>query len=153
MAPPRLYFSLAPAVGPQAPAGQQVLQAQLPLGALPPRSQVVQRDPLPIGFDLPSDMRGGLRTVICAVNQPNPLGPGRRWRWQPAHDSYLVWLMEYGVLTLNRRLERRDFPALLEALDRRFFGTPGYPVRGYNTVHTHGIRLPAYAAALRRLGF
>jgi hypothetical protein len=131
---------------------------------MPPRSQIIDSRSLQYLFDLPVNMRAGLQFRVPARSnydvaqqngQPRPQGIQRRSTWDPLHIDYLNELMELAMLTLNRRLEGRDFRAITEALHRRFRGTRignvQYPERGYNTIHSYVMKKPEYNTLLSRV--
>ena len=127
---------------------------------MPPRPQTIDKKALQGLFDLPISARIGLQYIVPPRenhqnSQNKPPGKQRRARWEPAHVQYLEELMELATWTLNRLLESKDFPAITEALHRKFRGgsAPGnpYPDRGYNTIRSSGTKSRAYDTSLRRL--
>jgi hypothetical protein len=126
---------------------------------MPPRARTTNKSPLEFLFDLPAHQRADVRMIPPSeFNPPTALQPGQpkpRFKWADVHTSYLYGLMELAMLTLNRPLEHRDFPAITEALHRQFRGTRTgnvpYMERGYNTVHSYATRKEPYDNLLRRV--
>ena len=171
--PPNAYINLPQQIYPQPPP---VFQGPLPPLAtqpqfghlspfqrtrlpMPARSLITNVQPLHCFFDLPAHMRTNRRALL--VSRDNPTDPqlpqlppqARATRWTAEQNDYLFDLCEMAVLILNRRLAVRDFPAIAEALHRRFRGTARYLERGYNTIHSHFCKNnPAYDGLLVRLG-
>jgi hypothetical protein len=99
--------------------------------------------PLQFGFDLPPNQRPDQFLVPTANNAPSCRQHGRYF-WNDTHNQYLWELIETAIGQLSRRLERKDFQAITEALHRKFRGTytngVQYPERGYNTVHSYVVK-------------
>ena len=110
---------------------------------------VYEDDPLHYGFDLSEEERGRVTFQEAKINKG---GVGRS-RWTAEQTAYLHHLLELGLRLMNRPLERYDFPAITEALHRRFLGTANYPIRGYNGVHSYVFKtgLRKYEALERRI--
>jgi hypothetical protein len=113
---------------------------------------------------LPENIRAGVQYhvplefnygIASQNGQARPQGIQRRSRWAYEHTQYLRQLIEFAMITLNRPVEYRDFPAITEALHRNFRGTTSgnipYLERGYRTVHSHAIREEHYDALVRRM--
>ncbi len=111
---------------------------------MPPRATKINKDRLPFLFDVPEDERAGMQYIEpTQKNAPRPMnanGTKPRDRWTTQQLNYLYQLIELGMLTLNREVTIKDFPAITEALHRQFRGTltgnAPYLERGWNTVHS-----------------
>ena len=126
---------------------------------MPPRSQVINRRALSFLFDLPANQRAGVQIhPPSRFNPPIVVQHGQvkpRLKWAPEHTKYLYELMELAMLTLNRPLKPQDFPAITEALHRKFQGTINvnipYLERGYHTIHSYATRKQPYDELVRRV--
>ncbi|KAE8446770.1 hypothetical protein EG329_011675 [Mollisiaceae sp. DMI_Dod_QoI] len=127
----------------------------VPIRVMPPRARVVYIDRLPMLFDVPVHQRATIQVILPKnKNEPHKLRPnGRntRSRWTGEHTRYLDELIWLGMLMLNRPLMIKDFQAVTEALHRRFRGTPDYPIRGINTIHSYVTRRLGYHDFVNRV--
>jgi hypothetical protein len=138
-----------------------------PARHMPPRAAVRNNNALAYGFDLPPALRAmtsfqaplshnyflnaaGQQIAHTSHTRPH------RSTWQEDHKVYAWELVQFAMLQLNRPVERRDFPAITEAIHRVFQGTVNatgeeYPLRGFNTVHSMVTKHPGWAEFCRYL--
>ncbi len=155
-------FDSSIVVTPSIPNDKSLLPPpQLPPRVMPPRSQNTNTDYLPLLFDLPEDERANLQVskppaTDRALNGEEK-NPGRHSRimWPPVQIDYLNELMELAMLILNRPLRQHDFPAIAEAMNRRFRGTGidgvAYRERGFQTVYARAMRMSGYKKFVERI--
>lgn len=153
---PQPQFGQLPPVAPLLPGFSAPPRATQRV--MPPRAEVTDPKALEYLFDLLPSMRAGVqytKPTLLNYGQAKPPGIQRRSRWQHEHVEYIHELMELAMLVLNRPLELRDFPAITEALHRKFQGTSirsiPYPLRGYHTIHSYATRKQRYDTLLRHV--
>ncbi|KUJ11300.1 uncharacterized protein LY89DRAFT_739496 [Mollisia scopiformis] len=171
--PPPVHYSAplqpAPAPPPAAvpPAGNQPpVHVQQPAGpfaplnghripgiGFPPRAAIPNPNNLQGLFDVLPHQRGNFNYIpagpynnyVGTLRGNTAAPPGSRQTFHHVEVTYLSQLLEIAMRLLGRRLRPvDDFPAIAEALNRRFHGTNYgprlYVHRGYNTVHSFVIK-------------
>lgn len=110
------------------------------------------------GFDLSPAQQASMTFATPPEHSRQPIkanGIRLRHRYSDAEEKCLENLIIVALRRLQRRLQRSDFWALTEALNRRISSSPdsGWALRGYNCVHTKVIRGPRFDLICTQAGF